>query len=390
MVRKPKAQTSRFRFQTVFGKPIEDYESIKRATSTLNKVTKANYYRVLPEYFLFLKMNPDQVLEQRKQDLASSNYEDTESLERKTIEYLRTLIDVKGYTGRGVNGVKSRIGGFYANNSKRFAIDLRKLKVSKARKYAKYSPTNEEVRHLYGLADCSRDRLIIALMYQNGLCPVDLSLLEVGDLPLEPWMYYEKSRSKTGEMWRSATTPDISFELKHYLKIRETQPNSSLTKTLLIGREGPLDNQAISNLMFLLIKKSGLNTQNGFKPTALRDAFEDALVEANVNHKVKESLMGHSGSIENEYGGHRNLMVNTVEALKKTYPLMTLNGHSQEGLAVKAEFELRIVKLDETMASLVSEQKRRRIEDDLKNAGLEALLKRVLELEKKLGEKRDD
>src|SRR5450759_1770786 len=387
MVRKAKAQTSRFRFQTVFGKPIEDFESIKRATSTLNRVTKANYYRVLPEYFLFLKMNPDQVLEQRKQDLASSNYEDTESLERKTIEYLRTLIDVKGYTGRGVNGVKSRIGGFYANNSKRFAIDLRKLKVSKARKYAKYSPTNEEVRHLYGLADCSRDRLIIALMYQNGLCPVDLSLLEVGDLPLDPWTYYEKSRSKTGEMWRSATTPDISLELKHYLKIRETQVKNIETKALLIGREGALDNQAISNLMFLLIKKSGLNVQDGFKPTALRDAFEDALVEANVNHKVKESLMGHSGGIENEYGGHRNLMVNTVEALKKTYPLMTLNGHNQTGLAVKAKFELRIVKLDETMASLMSEQKRRRIEDDLKNAGLEALLKRVLELEKKLDKK---
>jgi hypothetical protein len=92
MVRKAKAQTSRFRFQTVFGKPIEDYESIKSATSTLNTITKTNYYRVLPEYFLFLKMNPDQVLEQRKQDLASVNYEDTESLERITIEYLRTLI----------------------------------------------------------------------------------------------------------------------------------------------------------------------------------------------------------------------------------------------------------------------------------------------------------
>jgi integrase len=388
-MRKQKVEgpTARNRFHEHFGKPIEEYESIQRATSMLNKVTKNNYYRVLPDYFLFLNMNPDKVLEQRKKDLVSSKYEDNENLERKTIEYLRSVIETKGYTGRGVSTVKGRIGGFFSNNSKRYSLDLRKLKVSKARRIAKYSPTNEEVRHLYGLADCSRDRLIIALMYQNGLCPVDLSLLEVGDLPLEPWTYYEKSRSKTGEMWRSATTPDISFELKHYLKIRETQSKTAETKALFVGREGALDNQAISTLMFLLIKKSGLNVQDGFKPTALRDAFKDALVEANVNHKVKESLMGHSGGIENEYGGHRNLMVNTVEALKKTYPLMTLNGHNQEGLAVKAEFELRIVKLEETMASLVSEQKRRRIEDDLKMAGLEALLKRVVELEKKLGEK---
>jgi hypothetical protein len=203
--------------------------------------------------------------------------------------------------------------------------------------------------------------------------------LEVGDLPLDPWVYYEKSRSKTGEMWRSATTPDISFELRNYLKIRETQPKAALTKTLFIGREGSLDNQAISTLMFLLIKKSGLNTQNGFKPTALRDAFEDALVQANVNHKVKESLMGHSGSIENEYGGHRNLMVNTIEALKKTYPFLTLNGHGQESLGVKAEFELRIVKLDETIALLASEQKRR-FEESILQRDEVALLKRKVDV----------
>jgi integrase len=130
-------------------------------------------------------------------DLVSNKYEDNENLERKTIEYLRTVIEEKGYTGRGVASVKGRIGGFFSNNSKRYALDLRKLKVSKARRIAKYSPTNEEVRHLYGLADCSRDRLMIALMYQNGLCPVDLSLLEVGDLPLDPWMYYEKCRRLT-------------------------------------------------------------------------------------------------------------------------------------------------------------------------------------------------
>ena len=57
---------------------------------------------------------------------------------------------------------------------------MRRLKLPKARKVQKYSPTNEEVRHLYTIADSARDKLIIALMYHNGLAPVDVSLLNAG------------------------------------------------------------------------------------------------------------------------------------------------------------------------------------------------------------------
>jgi integrase len=200
---------------------------------------------------------------------------------------------------------------------------MRRLKLPKARKVQKYSPTNEELRHLYTIADGSRDRLIVALMYQNGLAPVDVSCLNVGDLPQEEWAYYEKSRSKTGEIWRSVVTPDIAYELKTYLKIRG---NPSEKEPLCMGRQGPLDNQAISGIISELIEKSGLGGKNGFKPTSLRDALEDALVEANVNHKLKECLMGHVSAIEHEYGGANRLKVAIVEAMKKAYPLLTLNG----------------------------------------------------------------
>jgi len=199
----------------------------------------------------------------------------------------------------------------------------RALKLPKVRKVQKYSPSNEELRHLYTIADCSRDRLIVAMMYQNGLAPVDVSCLNVGDLPTEEWAYYEKSRSKTGEIFRQVITPDISYELKNYLKIRG---NPSTGEPLFVGRQGSLDNQAISGIISELIEKSGLGGNNGFKPTSLRDALEDALVEANVNHKIKEALMGHVSNIEHEYGGQNKLIVNVVEAMKKTYPLLTLNG----------------------------------------------------------------
>jgi len=318
--------TSRRQFQQKFGKPIEDYDSIKRAVESIKDVTRQSYYRGLPSYFLFLNENPDQVIENRRKDIGSENYEQAENYERKTMAFANTLL-AKGHSGRGVQGIVGRIQGFFANNSRRYSLDMRRLKLPKARKVQKYSPTNEELRHLYTMTDGSRDRLIIALMYQNGLAPIDVSCLNVGDLPAEEWAYYEKSRSKTGEIYRSVVTPDIAYELKTYLKIRgdpgEDEP-------LFVGRQGKLDNQAISGILSELIEKAGLDGNNGFKPTSLRDALEDALVEANVNHKIKEALMGHVSDIEHEYGGQNKLIINVVEAMKKAYPFLALNGLARE------------------------------------------------------------
>jgi len=299
---------------------------------------------VLPAYFIFLDEDPDQVIANRRKDIGSENYEEAERYERKTMAYAKILLS-KGQSGRGVSGTVGRIMGFFANNSRRYALDMRRLKLPKARKVQKYSPSNEEVRRLYTVADNSRDKLLVALMYQNGLAPVDVSLLNVGDLPMEEWAYYEKSRSKTGEIFRAVVTPDISYELKHYLQVRGNPPKG---EPLFLGRQGALDNQAISAILSELIEKSRLGSN--IKPTSLRDALEDALVSANINHKLKETIMGHVSDIEHEYGGQNALIVNITEAMKKTYPFLTLNGLTrmtiQQGVsraefeAVKAESEL--------------------------------------------------
>jgi integrase len=346
--------SGRRQFEQRFGKAIEDFDAIKRAVETIREVTRQNYYRVLPTYFLFLNENPDQVIEQRRKDIGSQNYEQAENYERKSMTFANMLLS-KGQSGRGVKSIVGRMQGFFANNSRRYSLDMRRLKLPKARKVQKYSPSNEELRHLYTIADCSRDRLIVALMYQNGLSPVDVSLLNVGDLPLEEWAYYEKSRSKTGEIFRSVVTPDIAYELEIYLKIRG---NPLKGEPLFIGRQGPLDNQAISGQIAELIEKSGLGGNDGFKPTSLRDALEDALVESNVNHKIKEALMGHVSDIEHEYGGHNKLVINVVEAMKKAYPLLALNGLtrvSTEPQVSKEEFEsmkARLVEMESTVSKL--------------------------------------
>ena len=373
--------TGRQQFQQKFGKPIEEYDSVKRAVEPVREVTRQGYYRTLPKYFLFLNETPDQVIEQRRQDIGDKNYEQAENYERKTVAFANTLL-VKGQSGRGVQGVIGRIQGFFANNSRRYSLDMRRLKLPKARKVQKYSPTNEELRHLYTIADSSRDRLIVALMYQNGLAPVDVSLLNVGDLPTEEWAYYEKSRSKTGEIWRGVVTPDIAYELKTYLKIRRDPPKE---EPLCVGRQGPLDNQAISGIISDLITKSGLNGNAGFKPTSLRDALEDALVEANINHKIKECLMGHVSDIEHEYGGANRLKINIVEAMKKAYPHLTLNGLtrvSTESQVSKEEFESVQLELENLRQNMTAVKRQMfRMSHNLPSTLSDAEIDKAMEME---------
>jgi integrase len=204
-------------FTAKFGSSIESYASIQRAIENLKQSGKRQYYCELPRYFMFLNQTPDQVIAQRRFDLNKD--EAAEFYEKKTVAYAKFLLE-KGIAGKTVGCQVGRIQGFFSNNSRRYALDMRSLKIPKARKKRKYSPSNDDVRLLYSLADSCRDRLIVTLMYQCGPAPIDVAALNVGDLPVESWSYFEFSRSKTGEIWRSVVTPDISCELKAYLKVR--------------------------------------------------------------------------------------------------------------------------------------------------------------------------
>ena len=165
-----------------FGKPIEEFDAFKRASEGYSRVNYCTARRVLPYYFLFLDQDPDQVIEDRKRDLISEDVTENERFERQTAAYLKGLLE-RGLAGRTVTSHLGRIQGFYKNNARRLRLNMGHLKIPKARKRRKYSPSNEEVHMLFNKADCARDKLVIALMYQNGPAPIDVSLLKVWRLP---------------------------------------------------------------------------------------------------------------------------------------------------------------------------------------------------------------
>jgi hypothetical protein len=367
MVRKSNDESSRFLFEQKFGKPIEEFDTFKIATEALAEETKIDYYKRLSKFFLWLDETPDQVITNRKTQLKADD-ETSDYYERKVRAYKKIIEETQ--TGRSVRVHIGRIQGFFTNNSSRFSLDLGSLKYDKARKVAKYSPDNAVCREIYGFCDSARDRLIFALAHQNGLVPVDIAGIKCSKLPTEPFKYYEGSRSKTGEIWHGVTTPEIIQEFLSYKKIRGEPVNG---EPLFKSREGFLDASGISQLLSTIIKKSGYGDIPGFKPTSLRDGFEDALVDAELPNKVKEAMMGHAGAIEHQYGGQKQLEARLEEAMQKAYKFLMLtdvvtgNGKSAQ-------------KISDLDNALIESQKKISAQDTI----IESLTDRLAKTEKAL------
>ena len=140
--------------------------------------------------------------------------------------------------------------GFFTNNSAKLSLVGMKWKPPKTVKDRKEVPENEEVRILYRIADSARDRAILCMAYQNGLAPVDISKLIIGDLPLEDsevkeWSYYTKARSKTSEVWFGVITPELSHNLNDVLF---ALPKPLHTKAKLSTEQPKFSDINISNL----------------------------------------------------------------------------------------------------------------------------------------------
>jgi integrase len=315
--RKMRVDSYQYAFLQKFGTPITEYEAFKRATTGLDKATIKNYKNRLPAFFLYINEDPDTVINNRKQDIMDQDVLKTERYERLVKGYIKTLEDKNLSVQIHLNNIQ----GFFKNNSRRLRLEIGNLKLSKQSKNKKYSPSQEDVRRLNSFADCARDHLIVTLMFHHGLLPVDLAALRIGDYPLTPWVYFTGSRSKTGEEYHAVSTPDACKYLTDYLRLRGGRSGDPL----FMGRKGPLDNKAISDIISVLIVRASFDNIPGFMPKCLRDGFADVLVDADVYLQVKEAMMGHGSNIYHQYGSEKKVAERVVEAMRKAYPLMCLS-----------------------------------------------------------------
>ena len=114
------AESTLCKFEQRFGKRIEDFDAIQRAIEALNEETKHSYYQELPRFFLWLDEDPDQVIANRKAHIKTDD-ETSDYYERKVKAYKKMLEEAM--TGRTTASRIGRIQGFFANNSKKYALD---------------------------------------------------------------------------------------------------------------------------------------------------------------------------------------------------------------------------------------------------------------------------
>jgi len=317
---KEKAITPKKAFLKRFGKKIDEYSSFQRATEGLKLQTVKGYRSVLSRFFVYLDEDPDTVIANRQQDVTCIDMLNINRYERKVTSYIK-IVEMEGFVSVVF---LNRIQGFFTNNSKRLSLDLGKLDVSDESKRTKYSPTVDEVKRLLSFANSSRDKFIVTLAFQNGVLPVDIVGLKIGEYPTEPWVYYKKQRSKTKKTWHGVSTPDIVMFLKDYLVVR----NGKEKEPLLLGRFGPMTADAVKFMLQELIVRAGFDSNPNFIPKCLRDGFEDILVDADVYTKTKEAMMGHCGAIAHSYGDAKKLEKRVVEAMTTIYPYISLTGQN--------------------------------------------------------------
>ena len=347
-----KQGTNKELFIKKFGKKIDEYESFRRAISGLGSGTAKGYSVSLIKFCLFIGETPDEIIANRQKDLTGVDPFNVERYERHVKSFVKFLEEEDLVVSVHLN----RLQGFFKNNSKRFRLEMERLKFSKNRKKKKYSPSQSEVRLLFQNADCARDKLIVALAFQNGIVPSDIANLKVGEYPSVAWCYYSKARKKTGELWHGVSTPDICACLAAYMVIRR----GVVGEPLFVGREGVLDGAGVGVVLKGLIERAGLGSIVGFMPKCLRDGFADVLVDADVYLQVKEALMGHGGgNIYHQYGSAKKVEERCIEAMKKAYPLLCLtdnavsNGNGDVALLLK---ELMVLLPD--MKEVISQAKK--------------------------------
>ena len=328
-----------------FGKPINEFESMKRITESgkINKLTASKYINELPKFFLYIDMSPDEAIEQRLKEIKEARADSLsiDSLNQTGIETLvdkmfRELNESGNYKASTLKSFSGRVMGFFSNNHKSLALTNLNYRLPKPNKQEnrKNVPSTDFIRKLYRIADSARDRAIICHLFQNGLAPIDVSKLTVADLDtciiktkgyeerpieLEVWSYFTSNRSKTGELYYAIITPEIAHNLNDLFLTNGNYRDVDKKQHIFKGTQGDLDSKGVSMIVYLLIRNNKLTH---YKVKSLRDAYEQALVDAKVYQKYKEALMGHTSNIDHTYGDTDKEIVN---AYKSAYPYLKLN-----------------------------------------------------------------
>lgn len=297
-------------------KKIEQYETVKRwingiqVDHTGSHHTTSYYLRWLKKFVDWIGKNPDQLIEERMQQLKSEDM----TIKRKAEEELRRFsIDLEEeYKRNTIRTIHSTVKSFYKYNY----VPLQLRTPKKIASHGLQPHTTEEIKSLHDVANL-RDRAIVLCLAESGMSREDFIELTYGDIKQDyeankDTIHLKVIRRKAQIVYETFFGKNATTSTRRYLEARKRKGEKFTDQTTLWksrkGKGGFQTPDSINWLLQRLGEKTGITSS----PHRFRKFFETNMGTKATSLLVKY-WMGHSLGVESSY------FAPSVENQRKAY-----------------------------------------------------------------------
>jgi site-specific recombinase XerD len=348
--------------------------------SKVGERTQKNYKERYPKWLAFIGMSPAEQFKKRVKDLQSTNPKKRGFFEDKVVEFKNALV-AQDYKASTVQCTLTPVLSFFSAHRVplRFKRGELKVEVRAEDKVVKeWIPDNQQMKQIYQHGD-ARDRALLLVLYQSGFSETDVSSLNIEDLPkiTEAEGHYPITmyREKTNVLQRTC----ISEECIHDIKAMLDERGNPKKGALFISQKGKrLTVRFINDAVTQMVTKTyGEKRAKEFKTKSLRDAYNDALLRANLTQEIKDTLFGHKRQgARNKYAISQATI---IDAYNRAFQYMTVNHGTQARKDIEVmrsemiKMSQLVVKINQEMLNLREENKQLKEDQNEFKKALEAI-----------------
>jgi len=311
---------------------------VKEWLSKVGERTQKNYRERYPKWLAFIGISPTEQFKKRCKDLQSDNPKERGFFEDKVVEYKNILVAQK-LGAETIHGRLTPIQSFFSAHRVPLRFKRRELAVDvrpEDKVIKEWIPDNQQAKQIYQHGS-SRDRPLFLCLYQSGFSETDVSSLSVEDLPeienCEGHYPIRMYREKTNILQRTCISEEAVHDIKEMLNERrhsgQPKPDSNGRTPLFISQKGErLTVRFINDAIKSMVEKTyGKDKADEFKTKSLRDAYNDALLRANLTQEIKDTLFGHKREGAREKYAISQATI--IDAYNKAFQFLTVNHGTQ-------------------------------------------------------------
>ena len=313
---------------------LENWQNDPYAKQWLDKIvsprTRKNYVQNFIKWLRFIGMSPTDQIQKRFKDLRSDNPKTRGFFEDKLVEFKNASV-AQNYKSKSVATHYTPTLSFFSAHRvqlrfKRGELKVRERMVDKVVK--EWIPENQQVKQIYQHGSI-RDRSLLLCLFQSGFSETDVSSLNIEDLPdlLTSEGHYPivLHRAKTNVLQRTCISEECIHDLKAMLAERKNPTKGALFVSQKHQRLSVrFINEAIKRMV---LDTYGEDQAKKWKTKSLRDAYNDALLRANLTQEIKDTLFGHRRQGAKERYAVSQTTI--IDAYNKAFQFLSVNHGTQ-------------------------------------------------------------